>query len=75
MDEILPFDDLRELSGFKSLKRISQWLKEAGVPFLTDRYGRPRVNRYALRKAMGGSLPGEDAPTAHSQEPDWSGIQ
>ncbi len=31
MEEILTFDELRELSGFKNLKRISLWLEDAGV--------------------------------------------
>lgn len=74
MDEILTFDDLRDLSGFRSLKRISQWLEDAGVPFLKDRYGRPRVNRYALRKAMGGDYPTTDTQAIDSQEPNWDGI-
>ncbi len=74
MREIISFDDLRELSGFRSLNRIKRWLTESGIPFLTDRYGRPRVNQYALRHAMGGGKATEDLPQSN-QEPEWDNIK
>jgi len=73
-NEILSFDELRALSGFKNLKRISQWLQDSGVPFLRDRFGRPKVNRYALRKAMGGGNSDTGHKLTDSQEPNWDGI-
>jgi len=69
--EIISFDDLRELSGFRNLRCIKRWLGDQGVPYLTDRYGRPRVNRYALRRVMGGDSAGMDTALQGNQEPDW----
>jgi len=74
IDEILSFDDLRELSGYRSMNRICRWLDDSGIPFLRDRFGRPKVNRFALRKAMGGAAPEKETDLAFSQEPNWDGI-
>lgn len=69
MDEIITLPELRALVGYRQAASIKQWLKNNGIPYLTDKWGRPMVNRLALRQAMGVQVQGESIA-----EPDWSGV-
>lgn len=52
-DAILSFDELKEMSGYKTAARICDWLKLNRIPFLTNGRGRPLVSRLVIRQALG----------------------
>jgi len=76
MNEILTFDELRQISGYQSLGRIKKWLDESDIKYLLDRHKRPLVNKYTLRYAMGGGYDGDSGQgSGHgNQEPNWDAI-
>ena len=53
MNEILSNKELQSLTGYKSNKRIINWLNNNRIPFLCSGEGRPLVNRQALAYLMG----------------------
>lgn len=52
-DAILSFDELKDMSGYKTATRICDWLKSNRIPFLTNGRGRPLVSRLVVRQALG----------------------
>lgn len=53
MNEILSQNELQSLTGYKTNKRIINWLNQNRIPFLCSGEGRPLVNRQALAFLMG----------------------
>jgi len=53
MDEILSKRDLIFISGFKSNKKIQDWLIKNRIPHILSGEGLPLVNRQALAHIMG----------------------
>ncbi|MFB9170302.1 DUF4224 domain-containing protein [Chromobacterium piscinae] len=54
-DAILTYDELKDISGFKTASRICEWLTLNKIPHLTNGRGRPLVSRVVIRTALGES--------------------
>ncbi|MGC0151014.1 DUF4224 domain-containing protein [Chromobacterium vaccinii] len=52
-DSILTYDELRDLSGYRTSPRICEWLRANKIPHLTNGRGRPLVSRLVIRTALG----------------------
>lgn len=57
-------DELQELTGYRYPKRQRAWLRANGIPFFTNRWGRPRVLRTEIERAgsAGGGQGADDGP-------------
>lgn len=64
MNEILSQQELVNLTGYKTNKRILNWLIINRIPFLISGDGRPLVNRNALAYLMGAPTPKPDNASA-----------
>lgn len=67
MNEILSHRELEHLTGYKSNKRILNWLVINRIPYLISGDGRPMVNRDALAYRMG-------SPTAKAESNQIIGL-
>ncbi|MBB5017796.1 hypothetical protein HNQ59_001066 [Chitinivorax tropicus] len=52
-DTLLSFDELKEMTGFKTAPRICGWLDANRIAYLKSGRGRPLVSRAVLRVALG----------------------
>lgn len=52
-DTLLSFDELKEMTGFKTAPRICGWLDANRISYLKSGRGRPLVSRAVLRVALG----------------------
>jgi len=71
LPEIVPFQDLQELSDYRKPMYVRKWLDNLKVPYAVSRNGLPRVHRLALANALG-----VKAVEPASNEPDfdkWEG--
>ena len=53
MDDIIEQSELEYIVGYKSPKRIVNWLETNNIPYLISATGKPLVHRNALAYRMG----------------------
>jgi hypothetical protein len=66
---LMTIDELVELTGYKSAKSQTTWLKDRGWRFELDRLGRPKVDREYYRAKMGNT----PVPAAEIG-PNWAAL-
>lgn len=74
MDTFLSRQEVQELTGFKSARRICKHLEEQGIKFFQDRAGWPLVSREFLSKFHLGGTVDESSYSPFDTEPDLSAI-
>lgn len=45
-------EELQELTGYKRRSEQTRWLRSYSIPFALDRWGRPRVLRSEIERAL-----------------------
>jgi len=55
-------DELEELSGYKRASEQRAWLDAQGIPYVLDRWRRPKVLRSAIESALAGSQAEPEPP-------------
>ena len=68
-DLLLTFQEIQQLTGFKTPAAQKNWLRDRGWTFVVDRFGRPHVSRAYAELRLGVTAAAE-APVA----PNWNGF-
>jgi hypothetical protein len=68
---LLTYDELEELTGYKTAVGQIKWLRERGWRFELNRLSQPRVDREYYRQQMGLQAEAAEQPGA---EPNWAAI-
>lgn len=55
-NQLLNFNELQEITGYKSPTKVAACLRNSGVKFLIGKYGRPFTTLGAIELAMGATI-------------------
>lgn len=51
---VVPFEDLQELSGYRQVSKVIEWLRENKIRFVTGGDGKPRTVTDFLEEDLSG---------------------